>query len=415
MKNRVAAVLICVLLTTLGAVSPAAASTAGSLDPTFGRNGVVLTNLGLDSGGAQIQAVPSDATLLANGDIVVAGIFGLVRYLPDGTLDTTFGTGGLAQLPAGVGGDFQPGLAVQNDGKYVLAGEGTAANGLNSAFAVVRFTVDGSLDQGFGTGGVATAAFPNSNVQGADTVLVQPDGKILAGGEVLPNISHPAPDAALARFNSNGTPDPSFGSGGQVLSTAGVGNISALGLDAAGDIFVLPAHAEFSPTGRLDSTVTPAAITATSHGGNSLFLASGQYVLGTTVGVAKHDDDIQVRRFNANGSLAAASAAFNFSGAPAPDQARDSAGAVVVQANGQIVVAGAHFLGSSVFGVARVNADGSLDAGFGSGGTLTTTLQGNEGASTLLIQTDGKIIAVGYSENNSTGVADVAIVRYLGR
>ncbi len=419
MKKRIptalAGTLVLGFLLGLGSVSTAAADTAGSLDPTFGNGGVVLTNLGLNAAGSQITAVASDAALLPNGDIVVAGNFGLVRYLPNGSLDTRFGTGGLAQLPPNGIASFPPGLAVQPDGKYLWAGEATAPNGSNGAFAVVRFNANGSVDQTFGTGGLATTAFPNSNVQGADAVLVQPDGKILLGGEVLPNINHAPADAALARFNPNGTLDQTFGSGGQVLSTASIGNITALGLDAAADIFVLPAHAEFSPAGQLDSSVTPAAITTSSHGRNAAFLASGQYVIANSVGVAKNDVDIQVQRFNADGSLAAASTAFDFSGSTGLDQARDSASAVAVQPNGQIVAGGAHFLGTSPVGVARVNADGSLDAGFGSGGTLTTTIQGNESASALLIQADGKIIAVGYSENNSTGVTDVALVRYLGQ
>lgn len=398
----------------LGSVSAAAAGTAGSLDPTFGHGGVVLSNLGLNAGGAQIQAAPSDAALLANGDIVVAGNFGLARYLPNGTLDSTFGTGGLAQLPPDTGGSFPPGLAVQPDGKYVWAGEATAPNGTNGGFAAVRFSASGSLDQTFGTGGLAVTTFPNSSVQGADAVLVQPDGKILLGGEALQNSYHAPAFAALARFNANGTPDQAFGTAGQVQS-ASIGNITAMGLDASGDIFVLPAHAEFSPAGQPDASVTPAAITTSSHGGSAVFLASGQYILGNSVGVAKHDVDVQVQRFNANGSLAAASTTFDYSGATGLDQARDSAGAVAVQPNGQIVVAGAHFLATSPIGVARVNTDGSLDSGFGNGGVLTTTLQGNEGASAVLIQPDGKIIAIGYSENNSTGVTDVALVRYLGQ
>jgi uncharacterized delta-60 repeat protein len=398
----------------LASASTAAAGTAGSLDPTFGKGGIVLTNLGLNAGGSQIQAVPSDAALLPNGDIVVAGNFGLVRYRPNGSLDSTFGTGGLAQLPPNGIASFPPSLAIQPDGKYVWAGEATAPNGTNGAFAAVRFNANGTVDQTFGTGGLATTAFPNSNVQGADAVLVQPDGKILLGGEALQNSYHAPAFAALARFNANGTPDQAFGSGGQVQSSS-IGNITTLGLDAAGDIFVLPAHAEFSPTGQLDSSVTPAAITISSHGGNAAFLPSGQYVLGNSVSVARHDVDIQVQRFNADGSLAAASTAFDFSGATGLDQASDSAGAVAIQPNGQIVVAGAHFLGTSPIGAARVNVNGSLDATFGSGGTLTTTIQGDEGASALLIQTAGKIIAVGFSENNSTGIADVALVRYLGQ
>jgi uncharacterized delta-60 repeat protein len=398
----------------LGSASAAAAGTAGSLDPAFGDGGVVLTDLGLSAAGSQIQAVATDATLLPNGDILVAGNFGLVRYLPNGTLDTTFGNKGLAALPPNGVPIFRPGLAVQPGGKHLWAGEATAPNGTSGAFAAVRFNADGNVDQSFGTGDMATVAFPNSNVQGANTVLVQPDGKILLGGEVLPNISHAPAEGALVRFNANGTLDQTFGSGGQVLSTAAVGNITTLGLDAAGDIFVLPAHAEFSPAGQLDATVTPAAITTSSPGNGATFLASGGYVLATAVAVTRHDTDIQVRRFNADGSAAAASTPFDYSGATGLDQARDSVNGVVVQPNGQIVVGGAHFLATSPIGLARVNANGSLDTAFGNGGTLTTTIQGDEAAAAVLIQPDGKIVAVGSSENNSTGVTDILLVRYLG-
>lgn len=415
MKKRIPAALAGALVLGsvlgLGSVASAATTTAGSLDPAFGHGGVVLTNLGLNAGGSQINAVPSDATLLANGDIVVAGNFGLVRYLPNGKLDTTFGTGGLAQLPAGASGLFPQVLAVQPNGQYLWAGAATASNGTNAAFAAVRFNANGSLDTTFGTGGLATTEFPDSSVQGADSVLVQPGGKILLGGEALLNSYHAPTVAALARFNANGTPDQTFGSGGQVLSSTTIGNITAMGLDAAGDIFVLPAHAEFSSAGQPDSTVTPAAITASSQGGPDTFLASGQYVLATTVGVAKHDDAVQVQQFNSGGSLAAASPQFHYTGTTG----EDGAGAVAVQPNGQIVVAGSHFLGTSVFGVARVDANGSLDTTFGTGGTLTTTIQGDDGVSALLLQPNGDIVAVGSSEDNSTGVTDVALVRYLGQ
>ncbi len=243
---------------------------------------------------------------------------------------------------------------------------------------------------------------------------MQPDGKILLGGEVLPDTRAASPEGALARLNANGTLDQTFGTGGQVLSASAVGNITALGLDAAGDIFVLPAHAEFSPAGQLDSTVTPAAITTSSPGHGAAFLASGGYVVATSPTVARHDADIQVQRFNADGSLAAASTAFDYSGATGTDQALDSASGVAVQPNGQIAVGGAHFAGSSPIGLARVNGNGSLDTAFGNGGTVTTTIQGDESAQALLIQPDGKIIAVGSSENNSTGQIDVFLARYLG-
>ena len=81
---------------------------------------------------------------------------------------------------------------------------------------------------------------------------------------------------------------------------------------------------------------------------------------------------------------------------------------------GQALAAGSHFLGTSVFGPARINPDGTLDASFGAGGTLTTTFNGDDGAGALLVQSDGKIIAAGFSENNTTGQVFIALARYNG-
>jgi len=389
-----------------------AASTPGSLDPTFGTGGKVLTDLGIGAG------VPSDAVLQANGGIVVSGGFGIARYLPTGKLDTTFGTGGLASAGF-VGGESGTGVALQPDGKIIWVGSqntpGFPAFG-TFGFAVARFNANGSLDTSFGAGGQASVEFFSPPMQGAqefaDAVLVQPDGKILVAGSARQGQIRFAPiQGALARFNANGTLDTSFGTGGKILSSSLPG-ITALGLDAAGDIFTLPTLAEFSPSGQADAAVTPAAITASSHGGTSAFLPTGQFVQANSFNVATHDVDVQVQRFNAGGGIASTSPAFDYSGAAGLDQARDFAGAVALQANGQAVVGGSHFLSSSVFGLARVNPDGTLDASFGSGGVLTTTFNGAEGVGAVVIQPDGKIIAVGFSENNSTGHVFIALTRY---
>jgi uncharacterized delta-60 repeat protein len=247
----------------------------------------------------------------------------------------------------------------------------------------------------------------------ARAVLVQPDGKILVAGSARQGQIRFAPiQGALARFNANGTLDTSFGTGGKILSSSLPNGITALGLDAAGDIFTLPIRAEFSPSGQAGAAVTPAPITASSHGGSSVFLPSGQFVQANGVTVAKHDVDVQVQRFNADGTIASASPAFDYSGAVGLDQAIDSAGAVAVQANGQAVAGGAHFLSTSPFGLARVYPDGTLGTGFGSGGVLTTTFNGNEAVEAVLIQPDGKIIAAGFSDNNTTGQSFIALARY---
>src|SRR6476660_1083888 len=388
----------------------AAASTPGSLDPTFGNGGKVLT----PGGGA------SDAIMQPNGDIVVSTGSGVARFLPTGQLDTTFGSGGLPSTGF-VGGEGLQGVALQPDGKIIWVGSqntpGFPAFGTFS-FAVARFTANGTLDTSFGTGGQASVEFFAPPMQGAQefarAVLVQPDGKILVAGSARQGQIRFAPiQGALARFNADGTLDTSFGTGGKILSSSLPNGITALGLDAAGNIFTLPIRAEFSPSGQADAAVTPAAITASSTGGSSAFLPSGQFVLANGFSVARHDDDIQVQRFNADGSLASASPAFDYSGAAGLDQARDSALAVAVQANGQAVVGGAHFFSTSLFGVARVNPDGTLDTSFGSGGVLTTTINGNEAVQAILIQPDGKIIAVGNSANNATGQSFIVLARYI--
>ncbi len=388
----------------------AAAGTPGSLDPTFGNGGKVLT----PGGGV------TDAIMQPNGDIVVSGGFGVARFLPTGTLDTTFGTSGMASVGF-IGGQSRTGVALQPDGKIIWVGSqntpGFPAFGTFS-FAVARFNANGTLDTSFGTGGHASVEFFAPPMQGAqefaDAVLVQPDGKILVAGSARQGQIRSAPiQGAIARFNANGTLDASFGTGGKILSSSLPSGITALGLDAAGSIFTLPTRAEFSPSGRADAAVTPATIASNSAGGSSVFLPSGQFVQADGVTVVRHDDDVRVQRFNADGSLASASPAFDYSGAAGLDQARDSVGAVAVQANGQGVVGGAHFLSTSIFGLARVNPDGTLDAGFGSGGVLTTTINGNEAVQAVLIQPDGKIIAVGNSANNATGQSFIVLARYI--
>jgi uncharacterized delta-60 repeat protein len=421
------------LALSFGAGTASAASTAGTLDSTFGTGGIVLTNLGLDANGNQIQAIPGAVALQSNGDIVVAAGLGdlgsgLVRFLPNGTRDTTFGNGGFAALP-GLGiPSVRPGLAVQSDGKLVWAGEATAANGTNGAFAVVRFNANGALDQGFGAGGLATTTFANANVQGAQTVLVQPDGKILAGGAALFGGRPPVDIGGLVRFNPDGSIDKGFGSGGQELVPnsnpvlSSVIGVTALGLDANGDIFTLPSHSEFSPAGQPDATLTPAAITTASPStsGAVTFLPSGGFAVATTVFTGRRGDpDVQVTRFNPDGSIAATGTGIDYAGQNGALAVSDRPATVAIRASGQAVIGGTHtesgqFSSTSVFGLARVNADGTLDPGFGTGGVLTTRIQGNDAVSLLVIQPDGKILAVGTSQN-AAGVLDLALARYLSQ
>ena len=140
-------------------------------------------------------------------------------------------------------------------------------------------------------------------------------------------------------------------------------------------------------------------------------LPNGDILVGGELGVVRLLPTGAVNRFNANGSTDPA-----FSNPPiayATPGDHESPGAIAVAPGGTIVVVGTHFRGTSVFGVARLNPGGSLDSGFGTGGVLTTSFQGGDGAFAVVIEPNGDIVAIGDS-TNSTGSEDLALARYLG-
>ena len=288
-----------------------------------------------------------------------------------------------------------------------------------SEFAVARFNTNGTLDTTFGTGSQVTTNFIGVMTGGgsnpANAVLIQSDGKILVGGgaSLCPRCVH---NTALARYNSNGSLDASFGSGGMVNVTA-IGVATALALDAAGDIFALAgtAIAEFSPTGALEPS-TPAPIMVSSHGffGPNAFQPDGRYLVAEAVtGAGRHDFDTQVVRFNQTGTVDSSfsNPAFDLTGEGGSSS--DVAVAIVLQPNGQVVAGGNHFPGGvSLIGLARLNSNGSLDSTFGTAGVLTTSFpnQTSGQLTALLVQLDGKILAVRQTLTLN-GIANLAMAR----
>lgn len=404
-----------------GANPVVAQAASGSLDPGFGSGGKVLSSLSGE--------LPSGAVLQPNGDLLVSlGLgggtgFGVARYLPNGSLDTGFGSGGVAQATLGsVGGQAAAGpatraLALEPNGQIVVVGDVGSLSGHIVDVGVARFNANGSVDPSFGSGGVAaTPVFaPSAGFSGqtTDAVLVQSNGEILVGTSASQITYRSAlTTGAVLRYTADGRLDPSFGSGGVVVSTS-LSAVTTLGVDASADVFVLPAAVELSPTGQLDGSVTAAPIVSSSVGGTDAFLADGRYVAAQSVGAGKHNFEVRAQRFAAAGSVDTTfgSPLLHYAGTATSN---DSAHAIAVAPNGQIVYGGSRFLSTSVFGVARVNANGSVDATFGSGGALTTTFQGNEGVTALVVQPNGDVVAVGYTQDNATGQVDVAIARYLG-
>ncbi len=211
----------------------------GTLDQTFGSGGKVITNFGsTDIGGAVV--LQADGKIVAGGATWVSGqgyVFALARYNPNGTLDTTFGAAGMIVHRVGTMEDQITSLALQADGKIIAAGYTMTGPNADTSFAVARYNTNGSVDTDFGTGGKATTDF-YSFTDVARAVALQADGKIVLAGYAN-NASGSSNDFALVRYNSNGSPDATFGNGGKVtplLDT--VDKAHALALQADGKIVV---------------------------------------------------------------------------------------------------------------------------------------------------------------------------------
>lgn len=403
-----AAITIVVTLST-GPVASAAA-TPGTLDPTFGNAGTVVTNG---------DGTPDDAVLQSNGDILVTvdsgTAAGVLRYLPSGKLDPAFGTDGFAAISSSSLILGASGIAVQANGDILVASGATKASDAVQGVAVERLRPTGSPDPTFGTDGVAFMQLA-AGEPAAPAIVREPNGDVLVGGDVFVVMKRDDFfEGIVARFTSSGAPDNTFGNGGAVTSPA-LGQINTLGVGAAGDIFTLPTAAEISPTGTIDASVTQSSIFASSSGGPDAFQSDGNSVQTSTVFIHKDDNEVETQGVLASGASNPNFAASEIHYTPVnPNSSRDSGSEIAVEPNGDVVVAGAHFLGNSLFGLARFTVTGALDPTFGSAGTLTTDIQGDESVDAgLLIQPNGDIIAVGFTEDNSTGVSGVALARYIG-
>ena len=210
----------------------------GTLDTTFGDNGTVMTSFGDP---AHCNAQAAGAALEPDGKIVAAGVaacakgwddsrFAVARYDTDGTLDTSFSDDGMVRTNFTPQYDKLADVAVQPDGKIVVAG--TAAywmvelpDALEERAALARYNLDGTLDSTFGGGdGKVTTSFHSRRCGGSNEsygLAIQPDGKIVEGGSAGCAASVgglPHPRWALARYRPNGRLDPTFGGDGRVVT-----------------------------------------------------------------------------------------------------------------------------------------------------------------------------------------------------
>jgi uncharacterized delta-60 repeat protein len=281
----------------------------------------------------------------ANDDILV------VRFTASGDVDTTFDPpNGFLTYDGGFD-DYNWGVAIQTDGKIVVAGE--SGNGVDSDLLVLRYNADGSLDGGFGTGGVVT--YDSGRGDAGLALTIQSDGKIVVAGGSNNGTDH---DVLVLRYNADGSLDGGFGAGGVVTRDCGPYAFGwAVAIQSDGKIVVT----------------------------------------GECYTAPVHMVDFLVLRYNTDGSP---DNSFDGDGLVGHDTAGgDDAGlAVGIQSDGKIDAAGLRYNGTDDdVGVERLNTDGSRDAGFGTGFGLifdAGSVQGDSGWG-VAIQSDGKIVVTG--------------------
>ena len=396
----------------------------GYLDTAFGAGtGKVITPMGSGFDSAAALALQSDGKIIVFGSCSSNSAFCVTRHLPNGTLDTSFNSTGKAITPIGSHDDSARALALQPDGKIVVAG--TCLNGPVYNFCLARYLPNGALDTSFNGNGKFFSVV-GSGGSFAHALALQPDGKIIVAGYCYNGTA----DFCLARYLSSGAPDTSFGNAGSVITAIGsdADFAEALALQPDGKI-VVAGHcrsnintqdfcvARYLPTGALDASFNTTGTVVTTVGSSDDLVHAialqpdGKIVVaGTCLVVSGYD--FCLARYLLSGAL---DTSFNATGkvTSAIGSDSDDANVLALQPDGKIVVAGVCYNGSADFCVARYLPSGAPDTSFGNAGSVITAIGPDaDHARALTLQPDGKIVAAGHCWNGSN--YDFCLARYQG-
>lgn len=417
---RAAAGLAFWLLATIG--SSTVWASAGSFDTTFGTGGHVVTVLGN-------SAFAGRVVRQADGKLVVLGSFqtgsgarhlALMRYDDHGSLDPTFGVDGIIDLDLGTYA-LERALLQMPDGRLLVVAYSYSAP---SRFAIARLSADGALDATFDGDGVLEPVL--AEPVDAFTAALQPDGMLLVGGDTSFTPTSPGgPDALVMRFDTNGALDPAFGAGGIATVDFGGGrdDLTALAIEPSGRIVVAgyawddAAHlaagstlavARLEAGGTRDMTFGAGGITLVANGQNDVPLAmirraDGRLLVAGSSQTHPPGQDAAVTssqqyllRLDANGGL---DFSFGPGGIKWLDNRLGALGATLVeQADGKVVWIGSSFSAAyrNSIGIGRFETTGSPDGAFGDAGVVSALIDGTDVTGLHgLVDPDGQIVVVG--------------------
>jgi uncharacterized delta-60 repeat protein len=403
---------------------PSALAAAGSLDDTFDRDGRVTTDLGSPDEGAIAVAVQPDRKIVvlglspggAGGDAV------LVRYTAGGMLDPTFDGDGVLVFAG-----LEPvDVAVQPDGKIVVAGSAESPD-FDEDFALARFNADGTFDTGFGDNGIAADDGSFNGNDRSHGLALQPDGKILVVGWT--DEGSEGGDGLIARFDGDGATDVSFG-GGDGRTWLPLGDHSfarAVALQGNGKIVVAgdawmeakgwrSALARLDGHGRFDDRFSGDGRALTGRGTYEAVAVQSD---GKIVAAGSRAGDFAAARYTRSGRL---DPTFGDGGRQRTDfrGGSDAARALVIQANGRIVLAGSaappRHPHDADFGLARYRANGEVDPTFSRNGKQRTRFGSNhqDHGVDVALQANGRIVVAGRIAIVSDEL-DLGLARYLAR
>jgi uncharacterized delta-60 repeat protein len=336
----------------------------GTLDSSFGANGKITTEVLHHYNEAFAIAIQTDGKIVAAGgagDFSTSDGFALVRYNSDGSLDSSFGNRGKVTTAFDGSESEAYAIAIQSDGMIVAGGY---VEGMPSHFALARYNPNGKLDKSFGVGGKVTTSFSNFGVK-ASSMAIQPDGKIVLAGYA--GAQDGRIDFALARYNSDGSLDSTFGASGKVTTDlfgqsdlafaaalqpdgrivlAGLSGIVA-GFGSGGEDALDFALVRYNSDGSLDTSFGSGGKVVTDFGNNEAIYAvgvqrDGRIVAAGTAGVGD-TSDFALARYNSDGSL---DSTFGSTGKITTDFSDwDAAYALAILPSGRIVAAGSSSTG----------------------------------------------------------------------